>query len=72
MFTTEAPSTCTGGAARHGALLPATVSDAMLEPLSCWGSASITLAPTIRTMPGATATSLSNLLAALQATALPG
>ena len=38
VFTAEALASRGGGAARHGArlpLLPATVCDAMLEPLSC-------------------------------------
>ena len=68
VFTTETPLTRGGGAARHGArllLLPATVFDAMLEPSCCRGGASINLAPTIGTMPNATATSLSTSLAAL-------
>ena len=68
MFVTETLAIRGGGAARHGArppLLPAAVCDAMLEPLCCRGGASINLAPTIGTMPNATATSLSTSLAAL-------
>jgi len=68
MFTTEAFAIRGGGAARHGArsfLLPATVFDALLGPCSCWGRASIILAPPIRTMPTATAACNSTSLAAL-------
>ena len=68
VFAAEAFAVRGGGAARHGArplLLPATVCDAMLEPLSCRGGASITLAPPIGTMPTATATCNSKSLAAL-------
>ena len=67
VFATEAFAVRGGGAARHRArpLLPAAVCDAMLEPCSCWGSASINLAPPIRTMPDATAACNSTSLAAL-------
>ena len=68
VFTTEALASRGGGAARHRArlpLLPAAVCDAMLEPLSCRGGASINLAPPIRTMPSATPTGMSKSLAAL-------
>ena len=65
VFTTEAFAIRGGGAARDGARLPAAVFVAMLEPLSCWGGASINLAPAVRTVPGATAACLSKSLAAL-------
>ena len=68
VFAAEAFAIRGGGAARHGArllLLPATVFEAMLEPLCCGGSASINLAPSMRTMPSATATCLGTSLAAL-------
>ena len=80
VFAAEAFAIRGGGAARHGArllLLPPAVCDAMLEPCSCWGSASITLAPAMRTMPDATPTRSSTSLAALNvahfglATAMP-
>ena len=80
MFPTEALRLRRGGAARHGArlpLLPAAVCGAMREPLSCRGRASINFAPSIRTMPDATATGSSKSLAALNvahfgpATAMP-
>ena len=67
MLDTKAPASRGGGAARHRArlpLLPAAVCDAMLEPCSCWGSASINRAPPIGTMPTATAACLSTSLAA--------
>ena len=68
VFTTEAFAIRRGGAARHGArlpLLPAAVFEAMLEPLSCRGGASINLAPAMRTMSSATSTSISASFAAL-------
>jgi len=68
MFKAEAFAMRGGGAARHGArlpLLPAAVCDAMLKPWCCRGGASINLAPSMRTMPGATTTCLSKRLAAL-------
>ena len=68
MFAAEAFTSRGGGAARHGArllLLPAAVCDAMLEPLSCRGGASINLAPAIRTVPSAPAAGMSKSLAAL-------
>ena len=68
MFATEAFATRGGGTVRHGArlpLLPAVVCDALLEPLRCWGGASINRAPSKGTMPSATTTSLSRHLAAL-------
>ena len=68
VFDAEAFATRGGGAARHGArllLLPAAVCDAMLEPFSCWGGASIILAPPEGTMPSATAACKSTRLAAL-------
>ena len=82
VFAAEALAFRGGGAARHGArlpllLLPAAVCDAMLEPCSCWGGASINLAPPVRTMPSATATGMSKSLAAFNvahfraATAMP-
>ena len=80
MFAAEAFTSRGGGAARHGArlpLLPAAVCDAVLEPLSCRGGASINLAPAIRTVPSAPAAGMSKSLAALNvahfgaATAMP-
>ena len=68
MFVTEPLALRDGDAARHGArllLLPATVCDAMLEPLSCRGGASITLAPPKGTMPSAPVACFSKSLAAL-------
>ena len=68
VFATEALAVRRGGAARHGArlpLLPTAVFEAMLEPMSCWGGASTSLAPPIRTMPNATATGTSNRLATI-------
>ena len=70
MFPAETPCTRVGDAARHGArlpLLPTTVCDAMLEPVSCRGGASTSLAPAVSTMPAATAVRVSNRLAAVNA-----
>ena len=78
VFTTEAFAIRGGGAARHGARLPAAVFEAILEPLSCRGGASINLAPAMRTMSSATATGTNTSLAALNvahfglATSMPG
>ena len=68
VLAVETPCTRGGGAARHGArllLLPATVCDAMLEPLCCRGGAPINLAPAVSTMSATTATHFNTSLAAL-------
>ena len=70
MFATEAFAVRSGVAARHGArlllpLLPAAVCATMLGSWCCRGGASIDLAPSIRTMPSATAACNSTSLAAL-------
>ena len=68
MFATEALALNSSSAARHGArlpLLPAAVFEAMLESSLCRCGASINLAPSMRTMPAATAACTSKSLAAL-------
>ena len=68
VFATEALAARGGGAARHGARLlhlPTAVCVAMLGSLCCRGGASLTLAPSIRTVPDATAACFSKRLAAV-------